>query len=69
MPERRVTNPHDLAETIVEVGFAKSRSEARRLIDQGGVRISGQKASMDTDLHDGDVLQVGKRSFVRIRLG
>src|SRR5712691_5337286 len=69
MPERRVSKPQDMVETLVEVEFAKSRAEARRLIDQGGVRINGDKASADAELHDGDVLQVGKRSFVRIRLG
>ncbi len=69
MPERRITKPEDLVETLVEVEFAKSGTEARRLIDQGGVRINGDKASAGAELHDGDVLQVGKRSFVRIRLG
>ncbi|HEX9457794.1 MAG TPA: tyrosine--tRNA ligase, partial [Thermoanaerobaculia bacterium] len=69
MPERRISKPKDLVETLVEVEFAKSGTEARRLIDQGGVRINGDKASADAELHDGDVLQVGKRSFVRIRLG
>ncbi len=69
MPERRISKPQDLVETLVEVEFAKSGTEARRLIDQGGVRINGDKASAAAELHDGDVLQVGKRSFVRIRLG
>ena len=69
MPERRISKPQDLVETLVEVEFAKSGTEARRLIEQGGVRINGDKASADAELHDGDVLQVGKRSFVRIRLG
>ena len=69
MPERHISKPQDLVETLVEVEFAKSGTEARRLIDQGGVRINGGKASADAELRDGDVLQVGKRSFVRIRLG
>jgi len=30
----------DVAEVLRLAGFAKSRSEARRAIDQGGVRIS-----------------------------
>jgi tyrosyl-tRNA synthetase len=69
MPERRISKPRDLVETLVEVEFAKSGTEARRLIEQGGVRINGDKASADAELHDSDILQVGKRSFVRIRLG
>ena len=69
MPELRISKPQDLVETLVEVELAKSRAEARRLIDQGGVRINGQRTNAGAVLKDGDVLQVGKRSFVRIRLG
>ncbi len=47
-----------------------SNSEARRLIQQGGVRIDGEQID-DTTLNlpvtDEFVLQVGKRRFVRIR--
>jgi len=63
-----VTNAADLLGVLVETGLAKSRGDARRLIDQGGVRINGEKAGLDGALHDGDVLQAGKRSFVRIRV-
>jgi tyrosyl-tRNA synthetase len=66
--ERTVSNPGDLVATLVDVGFAKSRGDARRLIDQGGVRVNGEKATPESGLHDGDVLQAGKRNFVRIRL-
>jgi len=66
--ERKVSNPHDLVATLVEVGFAKSRGDARRLIEQGGVRVNGEKATPEMKLGDGDVLQAGKRNFVRIRL-
>ena len=61
-------NPEDLVSTIVQAAFAKSRGDARRLIDQGGIRINGKKANADSKLKDGDVLQAGKRSFVRIRV-
>jgi tyrosyl-tRNA synthetase len=66
--ERKVSNPDDLVATLVEVGFAKSRGDARRLIEQGGVRVNGEKATPEMKLGDGDVLQAGKRNFVRIRL-
>jgi tyrosyl-tRNA synthetase len=61
-------SPEDLVSTIVQAGFAKSRGDARRLIDQGGIRINGDKAGADATLKDGDVLQAGKRNFVRIRV-
>ncbi len=68
VPEHVVTKPDDLLGTLVEVGFAKSRGDARRLVEQGGIRVNGEKAAEDAVLKDGDVLQAGKRNFVRIRL-
>ena len=61
-------SPADLVSTIVQAGFAKSRGDARRLIEQGGIRINGEKTGADARLKDGDVLQAGKRNFVRIRV-
>ena len=61
-------DPADLVATLHQAGFAKSRGDARRLIEQAGVRVKGEKAHLDSKLKDGDVLQAGKRSFVRIRV-
>ena len=69
VPEKKIANATDLTGALVETGLARSRGDARRLIQQDGVRINGEKAKVDSALHDGDVLQAGKRSFVRIRLG
>jgi len=69
MSELAAENPADLVSTIVKAGFAKSRGDARRLIDQGGIRINGEKANPESTLRNGDVLQAGKRNFVRIRVG
>jgi tyrosyl-tRNA synthetase len=69
VPDHVAANPDDLLGTLVEVGFAKSRGDARRLVEQGGIRINGEKAAEGAALKDGDVLQAGKRNFVRIRLG
>jgi tyrosyl-tRNA synthetase len=68
MDELIADNPDDLVSTIVQAALAKSRGDARRLIDQGGIRINGEKARAESTLKDGDVLQAGKRSFVRIRV-
>jgi tyrosyl-tRNA synthetase len=61
-----------LPEVLAE-HFGLSRSEARRLIDQGGVRIGGSAVEPGTlDLPpaelDGQVLQVGKRRHARVRI-
>ena len=54
---------------MVELGLAASRGAARRLAEQGGVRVAGEKVGADARLQNGDVLQVGRRRFVRIHLG
>ncbi|GCD10254.1 tyrosine--tRNA ligase 2 [Clostridium tagluense] len=53
---------------ITDMEFAKSNREASRLIQQGAVKINGEKISIDNvfDLSDGDVIQCGKRNFVKI---
>jgi tyrosyl-tRNA synthetase len=59
---------------LIADGFGMSRSEARRTLAQGGVRLDGEPlAADDLDLPrerlDGAVLQVGKRHFRRLRVG
>jgi len=60
-----------LPRLIAEFGLAASNSEARRQIEQGGVRIDGQ-AVADPELEvavadlPGKVIQVGRRKFVRV---
>ena len=58
---------------IVQAGFAKTNSEARRLIRGGAVRLDGRVITDETlqipehDL-DGKILQVGKRRYTRLAL-
>jgi tyrosyl-tRNA synthetase len=54
--------------------FGLSRSEGRRLLAQGGVKLDGteldeSRLDMPADELDGVVLQVGKRRFKRLRRG
>ena len=62
--------PFKLADLLAETGLASSRGEARRLIEQGGVKVNGDKASAaNADISigsDGVLLQVGKRKFLRV---
>lgn len=54
-----------------QVNFAKTNSEARRLIEQGAVKLNdGLIRSSDEDIQvkEGDLLQVGKRKIARLRL-
>lgn len=62
---------HPLINLLVSHQLASSRSEARRLIEQGGVKIN-QHPITDWEAtvvaEEGAVLQVGKRRFVKISL-
>ena len=44
-----------------------SMSEARRLLEQGGVSINGEKAYNDGPVKTGEIIKVGKRHFGRIQ--
>jgi tyrosyl-tRNA synthetase len=59
-----------LIDALMALGFAQSRSEARRLVSQGGVRVDEVRASDgDAFLSPGDhLVQAGKRRFARLRL-
>ncbi|MDQ2973848.1 MAG: tyrosine--tRNA ligase [Acidobacteriota bacterium] len=74
--ERTVPSNHprgwDLAHLIVTVGLAESKAEARRLIQQGGVSVDGQRQTIVNSLTIwkpgmSTLLKVGKRRFVRVR--
>ena len=59
-----------LAQLLAETGLATSKGEARRLIEQGGVKINGEKVSVancEIAIDSGGLLlQVGKRKFLRV---
>ena len=65
-PEHAIAQPMPLIDVLVAAGLASSKSEARRLIDGGGVKIDGEKAtSYDTLVAPGSILQKG-RHFARL---
>lgn len=65
------TNPIWVGKLLVETGLCPSTSEAKRMVKQGAVKVDGKRIE-DEDanlaLEDGQVIQVGKRRFVRIRV-
>jgi tyrosyl-tRNA synthetase len=72
IPEMKISQKCDkLIDLLVICKLASSKSEARRLIEQGGVKVDNAtlydfKAKIC--LHEGMILQVGKRKFVKIKL-
>lgn len=60
----------NLAELLTETNLASSKKEAKRLIEQGGVRLNNEKVSntnAEIELRDEILLQVGKRKFLRVK--
>jgi len=68
----RLKNPIPLSTVLVRTGLASSTSDARRIIQQGGVKVDGAVfrtagAIIDFAEHpDGILIQKGKRHFVRV---
>jgi tyrosyl-tRNA synthetase len=63
-------NSLGMIDLLVEVKLASSKSEARRLIEQGGIKIEGEVIK-DIDMKveikkDGTLIQRGKRQFVKV---
>ena len=69
MPEYKASPKQSVLEVLMAAKLAKSKSEARRLIEQGGVRLDGKTLDDPIGSFPGPgVLQVGKRRFVRIEM-
>ncbi len=69
MPEYVLSGPISLLDLMVAAGAAPSKREARRLIEQGGVKLDGQESkSIEAVVTPGQaqVLQVGRRRFVKL---
>lgn len=59
-----------LPQLLNTAGMVSSNSEGKRMIQQGSVRVNGEKVTEENcTLQNDDVLQVGKRKYRRIRLG
>jgi tyrosyl-tRNA synthetase len=68
MPDYEMKAGASVMDVLTGAGLVSSKSEARRLIDQKGVRLDGETLERGDELfpHPG-VLQVGKRRFVRVK--
>ncbi|MFH1536477.1 MAG: tyrosine--tRNA ligase [Patescibacteria group bacterium] len=70
IPEIKVEkNKWQKLDLLMELKLVQSKSEAKRVIEQGGFRVNDQKITdwkLELELNNGDVLQVGKRKFIKI---
>jgi tyrosyl-tRNA synthetase len=74
MPEVELHAPSgglSLPQVLKQAGLTASTSEALRMIEQGGVKLNGERVSEKTLTLARDaqvVLQVGKRKFARVKI-
>jgi tyrosyl-tRNA synthetase len=71
MPTYPVTEPENVVDIIAAAELAPSKSQARRLVQQGAVRTDGERITdieTEIEVETGEevVLQVGKRRFIRL---
>jgi tyrosyl-tRNA synthetase len=67
MPEFKLVSGKQVVDVLMDAGLCATRSEARRLVDQKGVRLDGEiLADAQVPFPHKGVLQVGKRRFVKI---
>lgn len=63
---------YKLVDLLLQTGMVESKGEAKRLIEQGGVKLNGEKASntgAEIEVSGEIVIQVGKRKFLKIKTG
>ena len=57
----------DLVSLLVDTGVARSRNDARRLVEQGGVKVNGEKANLDSPApKKGDVV-AARRRYIELK--
>lgn len=67
IPTRKLEAGQTLVDLLVAAEFAKSKSEARRLVDQNGVKFEGATLTDPAFVIETEgVLQVGKRHFLKL---
>jgi tyrosyl-tRNA synthetase len=68
MPEYQLQTGQTVMDIVLAAKMAESKSKARALIDQKGVRLDGETLERgDAPFPHPGILQVGKRKFVRIK--
>jgi tyrosyl-tRNA synthetase len=64
--------PWKLPKLLVELGLVSSMAEARRMTEQGGVSVEGERRTqndfgIELNADRSFLIQVGKRRFMRVR--
>ena len=70
MPTQTLGGPTNVVDIIYNADMARSKSQARRLVQQGAVKLDGERVSnirAEIEIKDEKVLRVGKRRFLRLK--
>ena len=68
MPEAKVKKGSALIDVLVDEGLIASKSEARRLVEQGGIKLNDTPvSSIEAEVEEG-ICKVGKRKFLKLSL-
>jgi tyrosyl-tRNA synthetase len=67
IPTHKLKGEEQLVNVLISAGISKSKSEARRLIEQGGVELNGEKITqIDFSIKSEGALKIGKHKFLKI---
>ena len=68
MPTEEISGVNNILDVLVASKLAPSKSEARRLVIQGGVSVDGEKIIDPNYIIDKEecVIQKGKKKIVRV---
>jgi len=70
--EIEINDGENILDFILKIGFANSKGDARRKIEQGGVSIDGEKISdidlkLEKEKFKDKILKVGKKNFAKMK--
>ncbi|MBU0766426.1 tyrosine--tRNA ligase [Patescibacteria group bacterium] len=66
IPEAKCKNGSLLVDVLVKNGIVSSKSEARRVIEQGGMKMNDKPVTSADAVAEEGICKVGKRKFLRI---
>ncbi len=66
MPEYKAKKGESLIDALVASGSCASKSEARRLIEQGGIKVNDKTVTDVNAKAEQGITKVGKRKFVKV---
>lgn len=68
MPEYALQDGQTVLDVMIAAKMVQSKSQGRRMVDQGAVKLDGEKLERAGDPFPGaGVFQVGKRKFLRVK--